>query len=448
MWWRTGAPSKLSMTIRDRAGTQVGRVGAGLRSGYKWILVAVLFVTACLNYADRAALTAVFPILRKELGMSDVALAATSSLFLWSYALFSPLAGYMGDRFSRSSVIAWSLAVWSVIVILNGLARTPTELLLMRVPLGIAESIYIPAAIALIADHHSTSTRGRAFSIHLCGFYAGLVVGSSLAGYLGERYGWRCPLFVLGVAGLLFAGFSASVLRDGPVATTLSEEPRPVPRPASLEIAAALREILRVRTYWFLMIEAFLLSAVSFVLITWLPLFFHEAFGMDLAEAGFRGTFALQCGSVLGMMLGGLLSDRVGKKTSRRRMLIQVCCDFLSAPMLLFFLFAPNATALQLILLLFSFVLFMGGANSNPLACDLFHAEHRSLAFGIMNLTSCLSAGAGVVLSGALKARFTLPGIFASVSVIGLLGGFALLAGYYFFLRGDLRRSGVEAMRA
>jgi hypothetical protein len=77
------------------------------------------------------------------------------------------------------------------------------------------------------------------------------------------------------------------------------------------------------------------------------------------------------------------------------------------------------------------------------LICDLIRSEHRSLAFGIENLMTCLSAGAGVLLSGALKARFALTAIFAAISGIGVLSGFVLLAGYYFFLARDLERTRV-----
>ena len=112
--------------------------------------------------------------------------------------------------------------------------------------------------------------------------------------------------------------------------------------------------------------------------------------------------------------------------------------------MLLVFLTVPNAVVVEFVLLLFSFFKFMGGANGNPMTCDLIRAEHRSLAFGIMNLMNCLSAGAGVLLSGALKARFGLTAIFAAASGIGLLAGLVLLAGYHFYLRRDLQRSGVE----
>ncbi len=170
---------------------------------YKWILVGILFLAASLNYADRGALTAVFPLLRKDLGMSDLALAAIGSFFLWSYALFSPLAGYLGDRFSRSALVTWSVVAWSVVTALTAFVQTTEQLLAMRVLLGVAESLYIPASLALIAEHHATPTRAMAMSLHLSGFYSGVVFGGTVAGYLGDSYGWRPSLLVLGGVGLL-----------------------------------------------------------------------------------------------------------------------------------------------------------------------------------------------------------------------------------------------------
>jgi MFS family permease len=406
---------------------------------YKWFLVGVLFVVACLNYADRGALNAIFPLLRKQLGMSDVSLAATSSFFLWSYALCSPFAGYIGDRFSRSAVITWGLAAWSLLMVLTGLAQSESQLLVMRVPLGIAESLYVPASIALIADHHPTSSRGTAFSVHLCGFYAGVVVGGWLSGYIGQAYGWRYALITLGVLGLLFAAFASRVLRDRP---RLKSADGP---PVSIRPAISLLEISRVRSFWFLLIESFLFAAVIFILNTWLPLFFHEAFGMSLARAGFLGNFSIQAGAVIGVLLGGWISDVVGRKNSRNRLLIQVCSDLVSAPLLLVFLLMPNATLVQLVLFAFTFIRFAGGANANPLICDLIRAEHRALAFGITNLTNCLSAGAAVLLSGMLKGRFGLTAIFGWVSILALVSGLFLLVGYCFFLRADFERSGAQA---
>ena len=82
----------------------------------KWIVLAILFCMAALNYADRTAVTAVFPLLRRDLGMSDVALAATGSFFLWSYAAASPFAGYLGDLVSRARLLTITLGLWSVVM--------------------------------------------------------------------------------------------------------------------------------------------------------------------------------------------------------------------------------------------------------------------------------------------------------------------------------------------
>ena len=199
---------------------------------YKWFVVGMLFFVACLNYADRGSLSAVFPLLRKELGMSDIALASTSSFFLWSYAVCSPFAGYIGDRFSRSAIVTWSLAAWSALMLATGMVRSAPALLAMRIPLGIVESLYIPASVSLIADHHSSATRGRAYSIHLCGFYSGVVAGGWLSGYLGDRCGWRYALYALGIIGVVLAAITGRVLRDRPPVSDELNRPPPEKAPS------------------------------------------------------------------------------------------------------------------------------------------------------------------------------------------------------------------------
>src|SRR6476646_5287829 len=125
---------------------------------YKWYVMALLFVAAGLNYADRTAITAVFPLLRRDLGMSDIGLGATGTVFLWTYAAVSPFAGYLGDRVSRARLLTFSLGAWSIVMACSALAASATQLLIMRAVLGIAEAAYIPAATALIAEHHGSDT--------------------------------------------------------------------------------------------------------------------------------------------------------------------------------------------------------------------------------------------------------------------------------------------------
>ena len=165
----------------------------------KWWIAIVLGFAAAVNYADRAALSAVLPPLRSELGLSDLALGSLGSFFLWSYALGSPLAGVLADRYSRSRIIVLSLASWSLVCGITGFLHTLPQLLTSRVLLGLTECLYLPAATALLAEHHDTSTRGTSMAIHSVGLNMGLVAGGTLAGFLADRFGWRPGFWVLGI---------------------------------------------------------------------------------------------------------------------------------------------------------------------------------------------------------------------------------------------------------
>jgi MFS family permease len=405
---------------------------------YKWILVAILFLAASLNYADRGALTAVFPLLRKDLGMSDMALAAIGSFFLWSYALFSPLAGYMGDRFSRSALVTWSIVAWSVVTILTAFVQTTEQLLSMRVLLGIAESLYIPAALALIAEHHATPTRAMAMSLHLAGFYSGVVFGGTVAGYLGESYGWRPSLLVLGSVGLLLGLLCKLTVFGLPAA--LSPESA-MEKHAVQSFGRSFSNLVKTASYWVLLLEAMLLAIGTWIFANWLPLYFTETFKMSLSGAGFAGTFPVQAGAMIGILAGGYFSDRVARKTVQRRMLFHSLCYLAAAPLLLAFVVSSNYTIILSAIFGYSLLRAVGGANANPLLCDLLPKNSWSTAVGLMNTTNCFAGGVGILIAGYLKRDFGLGGIFAGTAGIVLLAGILLLLGYFLFLRRDLERS-------
>src|SRR6185503_2939087 len=125
-----------------------------------WRVAIFLFAAAGLNYADRTALSSVIPPLRQDLGVTDVQIGIVGMLFLWTYALASPFAGNLADRFSRSRIVMWSLVTWSLITVATGLVQSVYLLYVLRIALGIAESFYLPAAGALLGDHHGPATRG------------------------------------------------------------------------------------------------------------------------------------------------------------------------------------------------------------------------------------------------------------------------------------------------
>jgi MFS family permease len=410
---------------------------------FRWAIVAVLFVVSAINYADRSSITAVFPLLKGDLGFSDIGLGAIGSLFLWSYAFASPFAGYVGDRVNRTRVVIWSLAGWSLVTLLSGLATTQWQLLSMRCLLGIVEAMYLPAGMALVAEYHGARTRGTALGILSVGNYVGLLGGGTIGGYLGEHYGWRAPLCTLGAMGIAFAAGCHFLLpaRGREVAGD-QVEGEVHRREVRLSFGHMSARLFSIPSFVVLAIAGVLTSIGAWIFINWLPLYFSETFGMTLAGAGFFGSSLVPVSAALGQLGGGPLSDLAARGGLHRRMLMQAVLISCAAPTLLTFLVTRNERAVMVALVLYSIFRSCGDLNMIPLLCDLAGKDKQSTAFGITNMVNTIAGGLGVFVAGSLKARFGLGGIFAGVAGILMLDAALLFTGYVLFIRRDLRESG------
>ncbi len=400
-------------------------------TGIHWPTTSILFVAAALNYGDRTAISAVFPLLRKDLGMSDLALASVGTFFLWSYAAGSPFAGRIADRMSRSRAVVLSLSAWSAVMLLSAFAASTEQLLATRVLLGLAECLYLPAAIALIADRHAPQSRATAMGIHMAGLNFGLIGGGLLAGWMGDRFGWRPSFVILGAAGLALAALASRVLKDAGSAQARE------PAPPTVE---ALRTLFGMPSYVVLMLEAMIVSVGTWMFFNWLPLYFKETFDMSLAGAGFSGTFMLQTAAVAGVLLGGMLSDRVARGGLRRRMLSQATFYIACAPFLLPFYGSPAYGVISGSIFTFALLRALGQSNENATLCDLLPGGLRSTAIALMNTANCFAGGIGSLVAGLLKADYGLGGVFAGVSVIMVVAAGLLAIGYFFYLDRDLKR--------
>jgi MFS family permease len=401
----------------------------------KWLVVALLFFVGVINYADRTSITAVYSLLKTDLGFSDVGLGAIGSFFLWSYALASPLAGHIGDRTNRAAALTWSLAAWSVVTLLTGFVTARWQLLGMRITLGFVESMYLPAAMALVAEYHAADTRAKALSLLSVGQYLGMVAGGTLAGFLGERYGWRSPLWVLGVAGVLLALVCFALLPRGIQKETPSEGV-PAPRISFFEAVSGL---VRIPSFLILAIAGVLTAIGTWIFINWLPLYFTENLGMTLTSAGFFGSSLVSISAAVSQLGGAAVSDALAQKGLHRRLLMQMVLIFCAAPTLLVFVFTKNRIAIMVALVLYSAFRNAGDLNIIPLLCDLVGKHRMSVAIGVTNMLNTLAGGIGILAAGFLKHGMGLTGVFASVAGILLIDALVLLFGYIVFIRRDLQ---------
>lgn len=144
---------------------------------YPWLVVAMLWFVALLNYLDRQMLSTMKPTMMIDIAelSSAVNFGRLMAIFLWIYALMSPVSGLIADRLNRKWLIVGSLFVWSGVTLMMGYAKTFDQLYWLRAIMGVSEAFYIPAGLSLIADYHQGKTRSLAIGIHTTGHYCPVI---------------------------------------------------------------------------------------------------------------------------------------------------------------------------------------------------------------------------------------------------------------------------------
>src|SRR5215471_6842613 len=196
---------------------------------YKWFVVAMLWFVCFFNYADRQAIFSVFELLKSEMNLNDVQLGIVGASFMWVYAAIGPLAGLVGDRVNRKTLIIGGLVFWSVITTATALSTQYSHLVLFRALEGFGEAFYFPASMSLLSDFHGPATRSRAMSIHQSSVYAGTIAGGSVAGVLGQHFGWRSSFYLFGSLGILLGALLMLLLREPSSKTSLAPAASDVP---------------------------------------------------------------------------------------------------------------------------------------------------------------------------------------------------------------------------
>src|ERR1043165_8440498 len=181
---------------------------------YKWTLLAMLWGIVFFNHAGRQALAAVIPLLRDAWHLTPVQEGMLGSAFAWTYGLSSPFAGRLVDRIRRRVALLGGFQIWSAVCVATAFAPGARSLLALRAAEGLGETAYFPASVSLISDHHDERTRSRALGLHQTGVYVGTIGGTTVAALLAQRFGWRSPFLVFGVAGILLGVVLAFFIRE------------------------------------------------------------------------------------------------------------------------------------------------------------------------------------------------------------------------------------------
>lgn len=391
---------------------------------YPWLVVAMLWFVALLNYLDRQMLSTMKPSMMidiQELVMAEN-FGMLMAVFLWIYAFMSPVSGIIADRLNRKWLIVGSLFVWSGVTLLMGYAKTFEELYWLRAIMGVSEAFYIPAGLSLIADYHDGKTRSIAIGIHTTGIYLGQAFGG-FGATIASEFSWQSTFHSFGLIGMMYSLVLILFLKekkgyqqDTKIKSSLITELR-----SSFK---GLGILLGNISFWVILFYFSAPSLPGWATKNWLPTLLSEALHLDMSQAGPMATITMAMASFTGVLIGGVLSDKWVQKNIRGRIFTGVIGLSFTIPALLLLAYGSSLFTILSGAILFGLGFGMFDVNNMPILCQFVSPRYRATGYGLMNLTGIAS---GAVITnflgksadaGHLASDFAILGVVVVVAII------------------------------
>lgn len=356
----------------------------------QWIVIALLFTSAVINYVDRGSLSLAAPMLSAEFGLKPGQMGLLLSAFFWSYAACQVLAGRLVDRYPVAWVFGIGYVLWSIATLASGFAQGVTMLFALRLLLGAGESVAFPAYSKIIVAAFPADKRGLPNSLVDAGTKLGPAIGSLLGGLLLAGYGWRVLFIALGAGSLLW------------LVPWLLWAPRPsATNPQSAAGNVGIMDVLRQRSAWGTFLGAFCYTYSYFFLLTWLPSYLVQERHLSLAMMGVLGSIPFLVSAVSAVTCG-YLSDRWirrgGSPTTVRKTF--VVGGLLLSMAVLPSAIVPSLTA-SMLLLNFAYIAFgMYASNHWAITQTLAGTEAAGTWSGIQNTIGALAGVVAPVITG------------------------------------------------
>src|SRR5436190_3516338 len=182
-----------------------------LSRGAAYYGLAIVTLLNFLNYIDRFILSAVLPRIQSDLGLTNRQAGLLATAFLVAYFITSPIFGVLGDRVSRTRLMAVGVGAWSLATAATGIMRNFSQLMMARSFVGVGEAAYATISPALLSDYFPRSKRGRAFAVFYVAIPVGAAIGYLLGGLIEPALGWRAAFYVVGLPGILLAVLALSI---------------------------------------------------------------------------------------------------------------------------------------------------------------------------------------------------------------------------------------------
>jgi MFS family permease len=381
---------------------------------YPWVVVGLLWVVALLNYLDRQMLSTMRDSMQidiVELQKAE-AFGVLMAIFLYIYGFMSPVAGVIADRINRKWLIVISLFVWSAVTYGMGMATNYNQLLVLRAIMGVSEALYIPAGLALIADYHTGRTRSLAIGIHMTGLYMGQALGG-FGATVAASYGWHSAFHWFGIVGVIYAVILSVLLHEKESDVVVSAA-----APVKIPFLKGLSSLFSMTAFWVILFYFAAPSLPGWATKNWLPTLFADNLGIPMAQAGPLSTITIAASSFVGVIVGGIWSDRWVQKNVRGRVFTSAIGLGLTIPSLILLGMGNTFVAVVGAAVLFGLGFGMFDANNMPILCQFVPPRLRATAYGFMNMMGVFAGAAVTQVLGKFKDEGHFGGGFAMLALV------------------------------
>jgi len=372
-----------------------------------------------LNYLDRWVVAATLPLILSGLAISDAEGGLLQSAFIITYALACPVAGWLGDRGSRTHLAGWGVLVWSAATVASGLAPTYALLVCARALTGVGEASYAVVTPSLLSDHYPAERRATALSVFYTAIPVGTALGYIVGGLIGPSHGWRAAFFVAGAPGAALA-FLLLALRE-PARGQL--DPSSVRSPTSLAFGPSLRALAARRSYVFNTIGQVILTFALGGLATWMPTYFVRERNLRIETASSTFGLLIIAAGIVGTLIGGPLSERLAKRWRGSAFAVSGWSLATSVVFTCFAILSPTPSVFWPAMFASLLLLFVNTGPLNAAMANVLPADLRARGFAVATMSiHLLGDAASPWLIGLASDRI---GLAIPVLVTGCLLGVA-----------------------
>lgn len=371
------------------------------------VVLLMLCLMYFITYLDRVNVSTAAAGFGKEFHLSKTQIGLVFSAFAYPYLVFQIIGGWVSDKFGAKRTLIYCGVLWAVATILTGFAGGLTSLLLARLLLGLGEGATFPAATSAMARWIPKENRGFAQGITHAFSRLGNAVAPAAVVFVMVAYGWRESFYICGILSLVWVGLWMIVF---------TEDPAQHPRVTAEELAAMpLPKSVKAKTPWGPLFKRMMPVTVVYfcygwtlwLFLSWIPQYFLHSYDMDIKKSAIFASGVFFAG-VVGDTLGGIISDKILKRTGNLKMArsyMVAVCMFLTLLSLLPIMFThdPMVSILCLSAGFFFAEMTIGPMWAIPM--DIA-PEFSGTASGMMNTGSALAAIICPVLSGALIDRY------------------------------------------